>query len=247
MSEYDRLLILSCSRRKKPGVKQIPALERYNGPAFQVLRKFKRESLQSTSSPNVHILSARYGLIHANQPIPDYDREMTEERAAKLQPKVIAKLKAIIAGRSYDEIFIHAGRTYLQALNGFREAIQFETKVTIASGPPGQRLAEMRNWLYADSSTTVSSQYEIETNGVVYFKGANISFTSEQVLNIAREALAEDKGQPNSYFSWYVLIDGVKVAPKWLVSQLTGQSASTFNTGQARRVLAQLGIEVIAV
>ena len=38
-----RMLILSCSSRKKPTNRQMPAIERYDGPAFRVLRKFLRE------------------------------------------------------------------------------------------------------------------------------------------------------------------------------------------------------------
>jgi hypothetical protein len=39
-----QLLVLSCSQRKLPNPEPLPALERYDGPAFRVLRKFLRES-----------------------------------------------------------------------------------------------------------------------------------------------------------------------------------------------------------
>jgi exonuclease SbcC len=35
-----RLLILSCSRKKKTTSQLLPALERYDGPSFRVARKF---------------------------------------------------------------------------------------------------------------------------------------------------------------------------------------------------------------
>jgi len=38
-----RLLILSCSQRKRPDPSLLPAIERYNGPPFQVLRRYLRE------------------------------------------------------------------------------------------------------------------------------------------------------------------------------------------------------------
>jgi hypothetical protein len=63
----------------------------------------------------------------------------------------------------------------------------------------------------------------------------------------ACRALAKGEGNPGSYQSWYVPVDGHKVAPKWLVSQLTGLPASAFVTDEARRVLAQLGVKVIRV
>jgi len=67
------------------------------------------------------------------------------------------------------------------------------------------------------------------------------------VINVARQALAEGRGDPSRYQSWYVPIDGQRVSPKWLVSQLTGLPVSAFVTGEARRLLEQLGIEVMRV
>jgi hypothetical protein len=37
------MLILACSRRKRPDEGLLPAIERYDGPAFRVLRRFLRE------------------------------------------------------------------------------------------------------------------------------------------------------------------------------------------------------------
>jgi hypothetical protein len=37
------MLILACSRRKRPDEGLLPAIERYDGPAFRVLRHFLRE------------------------------------------------------------------------------------------------------------------------------------------------------------------------------------------------------------
>ena len=37
------MLILACSRRKRPDEGLLPAIERYDGPTFCVLRRFLRE------------------------------------------------------------------------------------------------------------------------------------------------------------------------------------------------------------
>ncbi len=63
----DRLLILSCSRRKRLDKDLLPAVERYDGPAFRVLRRFLRE--MPFEAPDVPILSAEYGLIPHDLPI----------------------------------------------------------------------------------------------------------------------------------------------------------------------------------
>jgi cytoplasmic iron level regulating protein YaaA (DUF328/UPF0246 family) len=81
-----RLLIMSCGKQKRPDTGLLPALERYNGPAFRVLRHFLASC--TLNSPDVYILSARFGLIPADWPIPFYDQRMTLERAAELQPSV---------------------------------------------------------------------------------------------------------------------------------------------------------------
>jgi len=68
--------------------------------------------------------------------------------------------------------------------------------------------------------------------------------TPTQVFDVARQALAEGKGNPGCYQSWYVLIEEQRVSPKWLVSLLTGLPVSDFHSSAARRMLIQLGIEV---
>ena len=245
MTRDNHLLILSCSRRKKPFKELLPAVERYDGPAYQVLRKFCNGSLPKSKSLDVYILSAKFGLINGGQPIPDYEQKMTEERLAELQPEIVSKLESLADKQRYNNIFIYAGKAYLQALSGFTNAIP-DVRITVAGGLPGKRLADLRNWLYGDFLSPIDEQYAIRTNESVFFKGIEISFTPEQVLAIAREALEENDGLSENYYSWYVPIDNVKVAPKWLVSQLTGLPVSSFHTGNARRLLGQLGIQVYA-
>jgi len=69
-----RLLILSCSRKKKTTYQSLPALERYDGPSFRVVRKFINECPAEARSLDIRILSAKFGLIRADQPIAWYDR-----------------------------------------------------------------------------------------------------------------------------------------------------------------------------
>jgi hypothetical protein len=78
-SATDRLLILACSQRKRPDAELLPALERYDGPAFRVLRRFLRS--RAPDPPEVLILSAEHGLIPRDLPIAAYDRKMTPARA----------------------------------------------------------------------------------------------------------------------------------------------------------------------
>src|SRR4051794_25280888 len=74
-----RLLIIACSDRKYADDRLLPATQRYDGPAFRVLRRYLRE--QPPEPPAIRVLSAEFGLIDDTTLIPRYDRGMTLERA----------------------------------------------------------------------------------------------------------------------------------------------------------------------
>ena len=96
-----RLLVVACSACKNKIDGFLPAIERYDGPVFRVLRKYLRE--ESTGVADVLILSAKFGLISANKLIPDYDLEMSEAVAATIRPLVLVKLRKALA-LTYQEI-----------------------------------------------------------------------------------------------------------------------------------------------
>ena len=64
-----RLLILACSQRKRLDPQPLPVLERYDGPAFRVLRKFLRDSPCEAQRIDISVLSAEFGLLSAQQMI----------------------------------------------------------------------------------------------------------------------------------------------------------------------------------
>jgi hypothetical protein len=142
VSSGRRLLILACSERKIPTCVPQPALQRYDGPAFRVLRRYLRKG--PVSSLAIYILSAAYGLIGSEVAIADYDRRMTAQRANELRPATVAKLQTILQQGRFREVFICAGRTYRIALTGID---QCGTPVCWATRGLGGRLTELRDWL----------------------------------------------------------------------------------------------------
>lgn len=114
-----RLLILSCSRRKRSTPGFLPALERYDGPTFRVMNKFMQMRPFGSESLNVYILSAKFGLIPSSQLIPDYDCRVTMQRVRELQPPTLTTLKRILIDRQYDELFISMEKYYLCILDGY--------------------------------------------------------------------------------------------------------------------------------
>ena len=238
-----RLLILSCSQRKHSTQGLLPALQRYDGPAYRVMNKFMRVHPSEMTSLDVYILSAKFGLISACKPIPHYDRRMTLQRAKELQPRTQPELKRILSGRQYDELFISMGKAYRQVLVGYESPISANLNVIISTGGIGYKLAELRNWLHKGVPESPNGQTKVAQQGKAYLRGIEITFTLEQIMDVARSALAKERNIPKHQM-WYVQVDGQPVPPKWLVSQLTELPVNAFHTNEARRVLQQLGIEV---
>jgi len=133
------LLILPCSKRKKP-VSKAPALELYDGPFYRMVRKNGPENL------DILILSAKYGLIRYNEKISYYDQIMTVKRAEELGNGAYIKLKGIFKTNHYDEVFINLGKTYVLALKKSKTVLS-RYNVYWANGQIGERLHQLKNWL----------------------------------------------------------------------------------------------------
>jgi hypothetical protein len=236
-----RLLILSCSQRKRPDSTPMPALERYDGPMFRVLRKFLRESPSKECHPDVYILSAQFGLILADQLIPNYDCQMTPQLASKLQPQMHAEFRSLLKHKQYEKSFISVGKSYAAALAGYEQLIPAQMEVIVPRGSRGRKQAELYDWLYGAPPPMPSHMSRVAP----HIRGIRVTLTPEQVFESARSALAKTPGQSNRYQSWYVVVDNQQVSVKWLVSQITGLPVSAFVSDEAWRLLVQLGIKVM--
>lgn len=242
LAQSRRLLIMSCSQRKRPDDGLLPAIERYDGPSFRVLRCFLKG--QPPELLDICILSAKFGLIAAEQLIPNYDQRMTPARAKELHPEVISELGYLLNSQPYQSLCLCMGQDYLRALDGYNALISSEATVKIAAGSPGKKLSELHSWLYGEKVIKAHTSPESVSKGKAYLKGIELVMTPTEIFDVARSALTEGQRGQNVYYSWYVSVDGEKVAPKWLVSRLTGLSLKSFTTHDARRVLEALGIEV---
>lgn len=138
-----RLFILSCSATKRTTDGELPALTRYDGPAYRVLRRALRD-LPHERHPRVAILSAQFGLIASDTIIPWYDCRMTPERAVSLTPAVQRDLHTWMQPDVKD-IFITLGRAYRLVLGDIPAG---SWRVTEAQGGIGVRLGQLRRWLH---------------------------------------------------------------------------------------------------
>jgi hypothetical protein len=237
-----RLLILSCSRRKQSDDTPLAAIDRYDGPAFRVLRRYLRSSPQQP--PKVFILSAEYGLMPHNRRIPFYDRLMTPERARSLRPALQSMLQEILASGEFSQLLISAGKVYIDLLAAAIADAKMPSDVRILGGSQGRKLTELRAWLYGEPTATRGQQLIPTARGSARLRGIRVAMTSSEVLDVGRHRLAEAPHRATTIQTWYVPIDGHRVAPKWLVGQLTGLPPAAFVSDEARRLLAQLGVEV---
>lgn len=71
-----QLLVLGCSQSKRETPGLLPAIDRYDGSSYRVLRSYLRER-QWPTSLSVAILSAKYGLVGGFTGFEDYDERMT--------------------------------------------------------------------------------------------------------------------------------------------------------------------------
>jgi hypothetical protein len=144
-----RLLLLSCSQRKVHTSGKIAALQRYDGPAFQVVRRYLRET--TDHGLVIRILSAEYGLITAADAIENYDRKMDVERVAQLTDTCLATLRTLIREQGFAEVFVCMSRLYIRALEGIDA---FCDSVKYAAPGQGTKLASLKRWLWHDDGRT---------------------------------------------------------------------------------------------
>lgn len=150
MMALDRLLlIVSCSQRKRSDLGLLPAIERYDGVYFRLLRKAQREGYWPENL-DVLILSAKYGLIAISTPIAHYEQRMTRNRADDLKSQVFQVLQTLPQRFSYSVVYVELGKDYQCAIEGLAQLFN-GSPVVYARGRIGQRLAHLRRWLQCNA------------------------------------------------------------------------------------------------
>ena len=138
----NRLLVLSCSQRKNPSRQLLRAVDRYDGPSFRVLRKYLRTT--GDASLGVCVLSAKYGIVTGDAPIPYYDLIMTPQRAGILRGSSASRLLKLVRNGRRSELFLCMSRTYLRAIPSVDS---FGVPVRVAAAGQGKKLASLKAWL----------------------------------------------------------------------------------------------------
>ena len=138
-----QLLVLGCSQAKRPAPGLLPAIERYDGSAYRVLRSYLRKQ-EWPRNLSVAVLSAKYGLVGGFAGIEDYDLRMTTAMASEWAPKC----KDILRDWSteHDSIHFSLGKDYLPAvLPAVENGLISRTE--IFEGPIGMKLSQIKGLL----------------------------------------------------------------------------------------------------
>jgi len=160
-----KLVILACSSRKAQNAGPSPALARYDGPIYRVLRSFLREH-EWPSTLSIGILSARYGLIGCLAPIEYYDQRMTRERALELRPSVSRTLSRWLD--THDSVDLVLGKDYLRCIDpGI--FVEGGTAYTTIPGPIGYHLQHLRNVLHERKEDTRRTVQKPSKEQTLYF------------------------------------------------------------------------------
>ncbi len=128
----NRLLILSCSKKKKMG--RGPAIEIYDGSSFRAVRKY----LQSNDGLDLRIISAKHGLISQAFEIENYDEKLTPEKAKLYRRKYAREISTLLS--CYDDVMICGGKEYRYVIG--------ERNCNYATGKIGEQYHQLNDWLY---------------------------------------------------------------------------------------------------
>jgi hypothetical protein len=236
------LVILGCSQRKKKTSHLLPAIDRYDGPAFQVLRKYSRDNAEVRRG--TYILSGRFGLIDAEFPTPRYSHRLKPADLSILQASVESQVKQAVDTVQPESVFVSVGVQYWPLLE---EPISREIssdKLIVATGSIGGRASRLAHWLRSgepDNHEVPNSQF----CGEATLLGTTIRLTHSEILRKANEVRSIDPEGALRFQTWFVELGNERVAPKWLVGILFDKPVVRFRTADARRVLSQLGVNCI--
>jgi len=146
------IVVSSSSRRLKEPTEPIPALERYTGIYFKLLKKYERE--KRLKNVDVLIVSERFGILHAEDRIPYHEPfsagygvlKMKKGEMKKLRERNLKKLKEVFDKTDYSEIFVNVGKQFFELIRGFETLTK--AKIVYASGPGlGPKAQHMKKWI----------------------------------------------------------------------------------------------------
>ena len=144
-----RLIILSASQRRSTDPQPLPAIERYQGVFFRVVKKYLRQG--KLKNADIIIVSERYGVLQADEEVPYHTPfqgklTLSKQMLEEINQKNLAKLKSIFSKTRYSEIIVVCGREFQELIKGFEELT--DAKVVLCKGRgPGPKAQNLKQWI----------------------------------------------------------------------------------------------------
>lgn len=161
-----RLLLMACSNTKieshagfikQYGCNLMPAIERYDGPSYRVVRAYRNARHRL---PKILILSALYGLIEPKHPITFYDHKLDERLTALFKSDHDGRRVVQNACYAAEDIFIFGGALYQEVFHAWlpvcaknNPLMSITLPVTRSRGGIGEQLAQLKTWLNGEKVT----------------------------------------------------------------------------------------------
>lgn len=139
-----KLLVVSCSERKKVELNRMPAIEMYDGPMFRMIRKHKPFFYNGI---DLLIVSAKYGLMKPSLQILNYDKRLSKEQIPELRKQTLARLEKFTSNENYKEVRLSMGKDYLSLFDGINNVFSPKCTIKITTGKIGQKLHKTKKWL----------------------------------------------------------------------------------------------------
>jgi len=144
----DTLLVQSCSNRKREASSQLPAMERYDGYFFRIVKKAIDEGALRDDI-DIVILSAEFGLLNLDDQIPMYDRQMTSKRAGELRDDAVSSLVSRVQRGDYDTLVVNMAKQYEKAIEGIDSHVEIEIN-RIRGGGIGAKGRKLKHLIRSD-------------------------------------------------------------------------------------------------
>ena len=142
-----QLLILGCSQTKRRCEGLLPAIDRYDGPPFRVIRKFLRKH-HWPQNVSIGVLSARHGLFGILKGIRDYDMRMDLATAESKAPECLSVLRRWVT--DHKSFHLSLGKDYLPAIEPALQTL--EIRPSRFAGTIGMKISNIKTFLESTSS-----------------------------------------------------------------------------------------------
>lgn len=162
-----QLLVIGCSQTKRGTRGLLPAIDRYDGSSYRVLRSYLK-GREWPSSLSVAVLSARYGLVGGFTEIEDYDERMTVMRAQEWAPLCANTLEKW--SQQHRSLHFSLGKDYLPAvMPAIGKALG--RKAEVFEGPIGMKLNQIKTLLEGTNAPSITrpEMPEAGSGKITYF------------------------------------------------------------------------------